>query len=280
MDERHWWFASKLQETFHFGGYDNPTLLEDFLSESDVGELINRFLSPGEPCKLFFYCNATPPSSVCSPTALSTPNESCSSPGPSRMLHVASRLARDVLAQGCVCLYVLRKSIEEEVDSSMMEKELFCGEIRHSVLSSLAMLLTEAYLPILYSKIDWGQCSEDTVANFLQNFTKFSGLLSGVATDIQKKRLILQRPSKLLMEELIHGHDTQHRGVVGGNGGGGAVGGGFGGGPEIVLKEIDSLIIDWSGSIESLMIDVTDERYKIILLAIIILSVFVCTLAM
>jgi len=41
MAERHWWFASKLQETFHFGGYDNPTLLEDFLSEPEVVELIN-----------------------------------------------------------------------------------------------------------------------------------------------------------------------------------------------------------------------------------------------
>lgn len=258
MDERHWWFASKLQETFHFGSYDNPTLLEDFLSEPEVGELINRFLSPGEPQKLFFYCNATPPSSLCSPTMLGPPNQSFASPCPSRMLHVVPSLVRDVLAQGCVCLYILRKNTKEVVDSSMMEKELFCGVIRHSVLSSLAMLLTEAYLPVLHSQVDWGQCSEDVVASFLQNFTKCSSLLCGVATEAQMKRPILQRPSKLLMEELI-----QHRGGGGngGVGGGGAGGGEWGGrGPDGMLKECDALINEWAGSIESLMIDITDDR--------------------
>ena len=33
MDERHWWIAGKLQESFHIDGYDKPTLLEDFLYE-------------------------------------------------------------------------------------------------------------------------------------------------------------------------------------------------------------------------------------------------------
>ena len=33
MDERHWWIAGKLQESFHIDGYDKPTMLEDFLYE-------------------------------------------------------------------------------------------------------------------------------------------------------------------------------------------------------------------------------------------------------
>ena len=265
MDERHLWFASKLQETFNFGGYDNPTLLEDFFSEPEVGELISQFLSPGEPHKLFFYCNAAPPSSLCSPTTLGQPKERSSSPGLSRNLYVVPSLNFDVLAEGCVCLYILRMNTNVMVDTSMkMEKELFCGEIKHSVLSSLVMLLTEAYLPLLHSQVDWGLCSDDTVANFLQNFTKCSRLLCGVATNAQMKKHILQRPSKLLLAELNHLHSTHHRGG-GGNGSVGDSGGGGGSewavrGPDSLLKECDHLVNDWAESIESLMIDVTDDR--------------------
>ena len=251
MDERHWWFAAKLQETFHFGGYDNPTLLEDFLSESDVGDLINRFLSPGEPCKLFFYCNAAPPQALTPPDALARLETSPSSLA--RTLHVTSRLTKDVVAQGCVCLYVLRKNMESEIESSMMEKELFCGEIRQSLISSLAMLLTEAYLPILQSQVDWGQCSEESITSFLQNLSKFSSVLSGVATEVQMKRPVLRQPSRALMDELSHGY----------SGGGASIGsgGGLGGrGPDAVLKEVDVIIADWSSTIESMMIEIMDER--------------------
>lgn len=254
MDERHWWFAGKLQETFHFGGYDNPTLLEDFLSESDVGDLINKFLSPGEPCKLFFYCSAAPPRSLSSPDTLAGLEPDGSSSNLSRTLHVTSRLTKDVIAQGCVCLYVLRKNVASEIEFSMMEKELFCGEIRQSLLSSLAMLLTEAYLPMLQSQIDWGQCSEESVASFLTSLSKFSSVLSGVATEVQMKKPVLRQPSRALLEELSHIH-----------GGGGATnissGGGLGGrGPDAILKEIDAIIADWSSTIESLMIEIMDER--------------------
>ena len=254
MDERHWWFAAKLQETFHFGGYDNPTLLEDFLSESDVGDLINKFLSPGEPCKVFFYCSAAPPRDLSSPDALGALDSGSSSPSLSRTLHVTSRLTKDVVAQGCVCLYVLRKNVESEIEFSMMEKELFCGEIRQSLLSSLAMLLTEAYLPILQSQVDWGQCSEESIASFLQSLSKFSSILSGVASEVQMKRPVLKQPSRTLLEELTQGH---------GGGGAGSIasGGGLGGrGPDIVLKEVDTIITDWSSTIESLIIEIMDER--------------------
>ncbi len=255
MDERHWWFAAKLQETFHFGGYDNPTLLEDFLSESEVGDIINKFLSPGDPCKLFFYCSAAPPRALNSPEMLSSPDCEDSMASLSRTLHVTSRLTKDVIAHGCVCLYVLRKNMDSEIEFSMMEKELYCGEIRQSLLSSLAMLLTEAYLPILQSQVDWGQCSEESVASFLQSLSKFSNVLSGVATEVQMKRPVLRLPSKALLDELTHSH-----------GGGPAAtgissGGGLGGrGPEAVLKEVDNIAADWCSSIEGLMMEIMDER--------------------
>lgn len=245
MDERHWWFASKLQETFHFGGYDNPTLLEDFLSEPDVVDLINKFLSPGEPWKLFFYCDAAPPRSHCSPVPSHGEVQSPSSS--SRQLHTASHLTRDVLAQGCVCLYVLRKTIKSEVDASMMEKELYCGELRHSVLSNMATLLTEAYNPILHSQRNWKECSGETVANFLQSFSKISNSLCDSALKAQIYQPALRRPGREMKSILVHGQDL-HRGA------------GMGQKFEEVMEECEALVADWIGTVESLLIDATDER--------------------
>ena len=253
MDERHWWFASKLQETFHFGGYDNPTLLEDFLSESDVVDLINKFLSPGGPRKLFFYCDAAPLSSHCSPVPnLGGGGEGRAMSASSRHLHLVSQLTRDVLAQGCVCLYVLRRNMEAEVDVSQMEKELFSGELRHSVLSSLATLLAEAYNPLLHSQKNWRDCSDETIANFLQNFNKFSNSLTDSATKVQMYQPLLQRPSRELKNCLVYGggQDGPHRGLVGGGGRRG----------EEVGEECEVLVGDWVGTIESLLIDAMDER--------------------
>lgn len=246
MDERHWWFASKLQETFHFGGYDNPTLLEDFLSELDVVDLINKFLSPGEPQKLFFYCDAAPPSSHCSPVPSHGEVQSPSGSS-SRQLHAVSHLTRDVLAQGCVCLYVLRKNIDKEVDVSMMERELYCGELRHSVLSNMATLLAEAYNPILHSQRNWKECSDETVANFLQGFNKISNSLCDSALKAQIHQPVLQRPSHELRSFLVHGQDL-HRGT------------GASKKLEEAMEECDALVTDWIGTVESLLIDATDER--------------------
>ena len=56
MDERHWWIAGKIQESFKIGGYDNPTLLEDFMCEESTLNKVNKFFRAGGPCRLFFYC--------------------------------------------------------------------------------------------------------------------------------------------------------------------------------------------------------------------------------
>ena len=229
MDERHWWFASKLQETFHFGGYDNPTLLEDFLSEPEVFELINDFLAPGEPCKLFFYCEA--------------PAGDSRAPSASRRLHVAAHLGKDVISHGRVCLYVLRKDVGGEVDVTQMEKELFCGELRYSILCSLASQLTEAYVPLLHSQRDWGECSEEVVSTFLQNFTKFSCSLREAAAEAQTFHPVLQTPSVELYAELqlYHGKAALL--------------------PVELLTESESLVADWISTVEGLLIETTDERW-------------------
>lgn len=237
MDERHWWFAAKLQETFHFGGYDNPTLLEDFLSEPEVVELINEFLAPGEPRKLFFYCDEFP--------ASPTPGgESRVPSATSRQLHVTAQLTQDVTSHGQVCLYVLRTDTGGEVDVTQMEKQLFCGELRHSVLSSLASLLSEAYAPLLHSQKNWGECGMDNVSNFLQNFDKFSLVLLDTASNVQAHQSILKQPT---LDLEVFQQQTGSKGglnLVLGD----------------IVSEYEALVADWISTIESVLIDTTDER--------------------
>ena len=228
MDERHWWFASKLQETFHFGGYDNPTVLEDFLSDPEVVDLINDFLAPGEPRKLFFYCEGSA-------------GDGSRTPSASRRLHATSELTSDAVSRGKVCLYVLRGETDGEVEPAQMEKELFCGELRHSVLSSLASLLSEAYTPLLHSQKNWGECSDAAVTNFLQTFDKFSSALLETATLSQTQRPLLQRPSLELRAELqnVQGRSALSVETVG---------------------ECEALVEEWITYIEGLLLEATDER--------------------
>ena len=59
MDERHWWIAGKIQESLKVGGFDNPTLIEDFMCKPETLDMINEFLQPGGPCRLFFFCDTS-----------------------------------------------------------------------------------------------------------------------------------------------------------------------------------------------------------------------------
>lgn len=234
MDERHWWFASKLQETFHFGGYDNPTLLEDFLSESSVIDLINSFLAPGQPQKLFFYCD--PPIS----------DHLATSP---RQLHVTAQLSKDIISQGCVCLYILRKDSDAEVDSAQIEKYLFCGELRHSVLSNLTTLLTEVYTPLLHSQRDWGECSKENISSFLQAFDKLSSNLLETSAYAQSHQVILSRPGYDLRYDLA---SLGQHGAGGGNRTSGLT--------FELVAECEALVTDWTSTIEGVIMETTDER--------------------
>jgi len=103
MDERHWWMAGKIQESFHIGGYDNPTLLEDFFDNDQTLEMINGFLSAGGQSRLFFYCDR-PETGM-----LST-----------RQLHITGTLAslKDVNLEAITILYFLRRDTEREVGGS------------------------------------------------------------------------------------------------------------------------------------------------------------------
>lgn len=236
MDERVLWFAGKLQETFRFGGYDNPSVLEDFLADFEVAELITKLLSPGEPRKLFFYCEEN-----------RDEDTGRSSSALCRQLRVTSKITKSFFTSvqnDRVCLYVLRKDPVKEVDSSAIDRELYCGEIRQSVLTSLSMLLSNAYSPLLHSQSNWGECSKESVVSFLSGFDKLTSLIQEMATQSLSQEPLLRQPSPSLKSLLMHFQVAGNRMSL----------------SDKAIGECETIMADWIAVIEGLLMDTTDER--------------------
>ena len=163
LDERHWWIAGKIQESFKIGGYDNPTLLEDFISESTTLDMINSFLNVGGPNRLFFYCDKS------DAKVLST-----------RQLHILGSLSqlKDVVIHEITILYFLRHTTETDVDRSHMERDIFCGELKGNPLETFHHVLSDIYLPLFREQQEWGQCSADAQNSFIVNLEKHVGALT------------------------------------------------------------------------------------------------------
>ena len=245
MDERHWWFAGKLQETFHFGGYDNPSVLEDFLSDFEVAELISKFLSPGEPRKLFFYCEE----------GIEEENGRASS-AMNRRLRVTSRTSKGFLLQSLqnnqICLYVLRRHPMSEVDITVIDDEIYCGEIRQSVLTSLSNLLSNVYYPLLHQQKSWGSCPNDCIISFLSTFDKLTNAVQEMSVQSLTYEPLLQRPTLDLKKALLNYQPGSSSGTAG-------TGVRFNLTNEIVAQ-CDVILNDWICFIEGLLIEATNER--------------------
>lgn len=163
MDERHWWIAGKIQESFHIGGFDNPTLLEDFICQENTLHLINAFLAAGNYCRIFFYCDKPEGETLTS-----------------KELHVTDSLncVRSTLSDSTSLLYFLRYDIDSDVDISHMEREVFCGELKGNIVETLNSLLGDVFIPVFKAQKDWGKCQPEKQHAFHQNLNKFLSSLS------------------------------------------------------------------------------------------------------
>lgn len=228
MDERHWWFATKLQETFHIGAYDSPTMLEDFMAEQSTLDYINDFLAPEGHTKLFFYCPKADPNSLLP-----------------RKMSVASSCAKlkEVMDGEAICLYFIRSNLERVIDPTCVEKEVFCGEIKENPLVHFSSLLSEIFSPILHAQKDWGHSSEEEIAHFLNQFDKYTNTLSEYASATIAPQQILRKPESQVTSDF-----KQNRAA--------AVN------PSI-LQEYENLVLDWINTIENILTDGLEERYTL-----------------
>lgn len=227
MDERHWWFATKLQETFHVGPYDSPTMLEDFMAEQTTLDYINDFLAPEGHTKLFFYCPKADPNSLLP-----------------RKMNIASSCAKlkEVMDGEAICLYFIRSNLERVIDPTCVEKEVFCGEIKENPLVHFSSLLSEIFSPILHAQKDWGHSSEEEVSHFLNQLDKYTNTLSEYATATIAPQQILKKPESQVTSDF-----KQNRAA--------AVN------PSILL-EYENLVLDWIATIENILTDGLEERYQ------------------
>ena len=178
MDERHWWIAGKIQETFKIGGYDNPTVWEDFITEENTLAKINKFLKSGGPCRLFFYCEK--PESG----ALTTKD-----------LHVTGTLAslKDTNLERVNILYFLRNRVDKDVDGTRMERDVFCGELKHNTIETLTTLLSDVYIPLVKAQKEWGECNQEGQMHLMHNMDKFLTALNESTASMQSsKQMVMQ----------------------------------------------------------------------------------------
>ena len=224
MDERHWWFATKLQETYRIGAQDSPTMLEDFMAEQTTLDYINDFLAVGGHTKLFFYC---PKPSM---DALA-----------SRQMFVTNTTAkhREVLNELAICLYFLRSNADHVIESTRVEKEVFCGEIKESPLLTFNLLVNDIFAPILRAQKTW-DCNEESIALFLTQFEKLSSTLNEYATASVAPQPILKRA------EMQVSNDFKQNRAAAIN--------------PMVLSEYEALVTDWTQTIEGILCDGLDDR--------------------
>ena len=228
MDERHWWFATKLQETFHIGAQDSPTMLEDFMAEQTTLDYINDFLAVGGHTKLFFYC---PRPSQETPVA--------------RKMSVTNTTAklREVLNEESICLYFLRSEADHVIESNRVEKEVFCGEIKESPLLTVNLLVSDVFAPILHAQKKW-ECGEECVAQFFTQFEKHASTLNEYATASVAPQPILKRA------EMQVSNDFKQNRAAAIN--------------PMVLSEYEALVTDWTHTIEGILSDGQDNRCGIL----------------
>jgi hypothetical protein len=233
MEKKHWWFATKLQESFQIGGYDSPTLLEDFLSSPRTSDLIDSLLSSGGVRKLFFFCKEEHMSS--------------------KELYVTDTPNQEVTIDSHSCLYFLRLDNSYAVDEARMEQEICCGEVKGSVRSAMALLLSEVFSPMLKAqeKSYWGQCTASEVEEFLSYLDQVEETVADV-TSLPRAGLgqysvsFLKPPQQVIVQKLKEQQKQQLHSKIPID-------------PDILLK-VESLVGEWMLTIDGVMLEGAEDR--------------------
>ena len=232
MDERHWWIATKLQETFKAGALDGfyESFLEDFLADANTVDHINNFLSPGGHTKLFFY--ALKGGSV---------SRASANAGPQR-IHVASSAVKlkEVLSEEAICVVFLRANINRDIEPGSVEREIFVLELKHNVLGSFSDLLSRAFLPFLKARSDWGETVSNEVNEFLYHMEKYSTTLQDYSEALNVPHQILKRPDMLVTNDF-----KQNRALAVNS---------------AAVAAYEQLVQDWMQTIEGLLLETSEGR--------------------
>ncbi|CAG5121565.1 unnamed protein product, partial [Candidula unifasciata] len=226
MDERHWWIAGKIRESFKLGNVGNLAFLESFMCQENILSKVNLFLKAGGPCRLFFYSSKSLVSDI-------TTNE----------IQCTGNLAtlKDIDLNNVTVLYFLRNKTDKDVDSVKMERDIYCGELKQNTVGTLNSLLVDIYLPLIKAQKEWGHCSEEDQTNLMLSMDKFVTALNETSASVSPSRqTVLRQPENLVEQDFkmqrIAALDPQ------------------------LISEYEELVSDWISTIETILNDTADDR--------------------
>lgn len=231
MDERHWWIASKIQQSFHSEGLDSSygNFIEDFLSDPNIVENISEFLAGAESNTLIFYSQKK--------------NEA--SPDAENKIQIASSASKlkELLLEDTVSVAFVRTSTGREIEPVNVEKEIFFLELKQNALSVYADLLSHAFMPLLKAQKEWGECNKTEVTDFLISFEKHAFTLQDFSSTVNVVNYVLKRPDMDIAADFKH---SRHLAVN-----------------SVVVAQCENLVQDWMQTIESLLSESLEDRYEV-----------------
>ncbi|XP_069461306.1 uncharacterized protein [Ambystoma mexicanum] len=235
MDERHWWIAGRVQETFQVGGKtDSPAVLEEFFLLPENLQLINEFLQAAGHQTIFFFSEADENAQLTKwDLRIKSDLLNC------RTFHSwGSGTEKDPPP---TMLYFMRTETSTDVDAARMERDIFCGEIKENPVENLKCLLTELFFPVLRAQTDWGSCSQESVAHFLSGLDKYVAAIQDV-TSVAKpeKQQILKRPTNIVSPDFLQ----QRTAIL----------------DTDIVSDHEALVSDWIKTIDQILMEAVDER--------------------
>lgn len=229
MDERHWWIATKLQQTFKSNQLNSSNFAEDFLSDQEIVEKINEFIAADGSNKLIFYGDNE------------IQNEEGSQIGAGK-IQVSTSVVRlkEALLENSVSVVFIRTDAGHEIEPVSIERETFVVELKSNVLSVYAGLLNNAFVPCFKAQTNWGECFDHDIVEFLMHTDKYASALQEYASILSIPHHLLKRPNMQTATEL-----KQSRLMAINNS---------------LIFEYEVLVQDWMQTIESLLSENIDER--------------------
>ncbi|XP_077973667.1 uncharacterized protein LOC120348568 isoform X2 [Styela clava] len=227
MDERHWWIATKIQETFQVDDTDSPTALEQFLVDPNQLSVVTQFFAADGLNKLFIY-GRRPENRAWMQEDLNMTTS---------LINISNIGMNDF-----VCVFFLRQSTHNEVEPMHLHRDIYCGEIKSNPLHQLSTVLSQVFYPLLRSQRDWQKCPTDHKQQFLHNVEKYVNVFASATNKSDAtKQQILRLP-----ETLVSSDFKQHR-----------ISSQF---DSAVIREYESVVQDWMQTIDGVLSEGNDER--------------------
>lgn len=230
MDERHWWFSSKIFQTLNIGIYDDATLLEDFMSSDETLELLNDFFKPNGVKIVFFYLSKN--------DGLGEKARKTIQTGTSSSVNI-HKLLNDIH----ICVYFIHENIEQEIDVQNIENEVLSGEIKQNGLTLYNDIFKCIFLPLMKNKKNWSAAENLECTYFYSELEKFSQTLEEYSNANSTPEQILKVPNGLVVNSFQKNRQIAFS-------------------PQVVI-EYEEMVMNWVRVIEDVLVDSLDERYDL-----------------